>query len=85
MAADFDPFKDEEENEVADHNEISVTFKAHGGFDAPWIVVRGSAEYLADLFKIKDFDGRVSTLMNRVVDLDSHYKKVIGGGAAPKG
>jgi hypothetical protein len=69
----------EERNEVAGSNEISVTFKAHGGFDAPWVVVRGTPEYLADLLGVKEFDGRVSTLMKQVAKVDEFYKKQISG------
>lgn len=98
---DWDPFADEaspaeftggepvgdneERTEVAENNEISVTFKAHGGFDAPWVVARGSADYLAQLMGIKEFDGRLSTLMKSVAKVDDFYKGQISGGSTPKG
>lgn len=81
-----EPADSKEETKVAEveevdgaQNGISVTFKAHGGFDAPWVVARGSADYLAGLFGVKDFDGRISTLMKQVAKVDEFYKKQIGG------
>lgn len=77
---DFDPFADDDKSEGG--NQISVTFKAHGGYDAPWVVARGSADYLAGLMGLKDFDGKLSTLMQRVAFIDEKYKGWIG---EPKG
>lgn len=71
---DFDPFADDEKTD----NQLSVTFKGHGGYDAPWVVLRGSAEFIADKLGVKEFDGKVSTLMKQVVKVDAFYKKELG-------
>src|SRR5436305_1839451 len=43
---------------VQPENEVSVTFKQHGGFDSPWIVVRGATpalvkEQLRELYGVE--------------------------------
>lgn len=86
--ADFDPFADEKTEEKVLTEEttetgdgLTVTFKAHGGYDAPWVVVKGSANYVAGLLGVKEFDGRLSTLMKQAAKVDSFYKKEVGGGS----
>lgn len=77
---------EERKTEVAaEDNWVSVTFKAHGGYDAPNITVHGDSGYMAGLLGIEDYDGRLSTLMNQVAVVDAYYKKKIPGGSTGKG
>lgn len=64
-------------------NGISVTFKAHGGYSAPWVTVRGTPEFLAETLGVKGvtkkpFTGKVSQIMTAVAAVDAFYKKAIG-------
>ncbi|MFB9926296.1 hypothetical protein ACFORO_42640 [Amycolatopsis halotolerans] len=54
---------------------VKVTFKATGGYEAPWVVAEGTAGYLAGLFAIESFDGKISTLMKQAIAIDAYYKK----------
>lgn len=64
---------------MTEENWVSVTFPAHGGYDAPKVTVHGSADYLAGLLGVKDYDGRLSTVMKQVVKVDEFFKKQVGG------
>jgi hypothetical protein len=69
--------------ELPGGNGISVTFKAHGGYSAPWVTVRGTPEFLAETLGVegvtkKPFTGKVSQIMRAVAAVDAFYKKEIG-------
>lgn len=89
MSDEWDPFPKPAKSEpVVDHwreetvgvkqkpdGRISVTFKATGGYEAPWVVADGTPDYVAGLFAIENFDGKISTIMKQAVVIDSYYKK----------
>ncbi|WP_037355465.1 hypothetical protein [Amycolatopsis orientalis] len=54
---------------------ISVTFKATGGYEAPWVVADGTPEYIAKLLAIEGFTGKISQIMKQAVAIDTYYKK----------
>lgn len=57
---------------------VSVTFKAHGGYDAPWTVIRGSLSGVAQAIAAED-NGKLSAIMKQVAKVDTYYKQQIGG------
>ena len=72
-----DPFNTDRED-----NFVSFSFVNDAGYDRVMATVHGSAEYVAGLFAVENFDGKVSTLMKRATDIDGYFKGLKG---APKG
>lgn len=60
--------------------EISLTFKAHGGYDAPWAVVKGPINEVAKAIAAKD-DGKVSSVLKQVAEVDKYNKGLYAGKA----
>lgn len=74
-----DPFSMEQKD-----NWVSFTFNSAAGYDRMGATVHGEPQFVADLFAVKDFDGKVSTLMKRAVEVDAFFKKTYAAGDAPK-
>lgn len=70
--------------EARENDFVSFSFVNDAGYDRVMATVHGSAEYVAGLFAIEDFDGKVSTLMKRATEVDGYFKGLRQGGS-PKG
>lgn len=53
--------------------EVSLTFKAHGGYDAPWTVVKGAISDVAKAIAAED-NGKVSSILKQVAEVDKYNK-----------
>lgn len=64
-------------------NWVSFTFMSDGGYDRIGATAHGTPEFVAKVFGIEDFDGKLSTLMKRAVLVDSYFKQQYKGAATP--
>lgn len=55
-------------------NWVSFSFQSAGGYDRIGATVHGTPEFVAENFGIKDFDGKVSTLMKQSIAIDKFFK-----------
>lgn len=58
----------------SEDNWVSFGFTSDTGYDKIMGTVHGSPEFVADKFGIKDFDGKISTLMKQAVKVDAYFK-----------
>ncbi len=55
-------------------NWVSFNFNSDPGYDKIFATVHGTPEFVADSFAIENFDGKISTLMKRAVEVDRFFK-----------
>lgn len=64
-------------------NWVSVGLASGPGYDKTLTTVHGDPAWVAKLFGVKDFDGRLSTLLKQVAAVDAYNKKQYGGQGNP--
>lgn len=74
MTNPFEPTKDPAPTVEAKDNWVSFTFASAAGYDRIGGTVHGEPKFVAELFGIEDFDGKVSTLMKRATLVDQFFK-----------
>lgn len=60
-------------------NWVSFQFQPAPGFDVPKLTVHGSPEFVAEKFAVDNFNGKVSQLLSRAIEVDAHFKKLWSG------
>lgn len=65
-----DPFSTDDQAD----NFVSFNFLNDSGYDRTQATVHGTAEYVAELFAVEDFDGKISTLMKRATEIEAFFK-----------
>lgn len=55
-------------------NWVSFSFVSDSGYDKLQGTVHGDPEYVAEMFAIEDYDGKISTLMRKAVLIDKWFK-----------
>lgn len=58
---------------------IKFFFNSAPGYDRIGASVEGTPEFVAKSFAVEDFDGRVSSLMRRAVEVDQFFKRLYQG------
>ncbi|WP_190822032.1 hypothetical protein [Saccharopolyspora pogona] len=64
-------------------NWVSFTFNSAPGYDRIGATVHGEPGFVAKVFAVKDFNGKVSSLMKQAVEIDKYFKKQYGETATP--
>lgn len=59
-------------------NWVSFSFNSSPGYDKIGATVHGTPEFVAQVFAIEDFNGKVSSLMKQAVKIDEYFKKQAG-------
>ncbi|MBX6360077.1 MAG: hypothetical protein IRZ03_08360 [Acidobacterium ailaaui] len=72
-----DPFA--EPTVEQDDNWVSFTFNSAPGYDRIGATAHGTPEFVAKVFGIENFDGKLSTLMKRAVVVDEYFKQQYQG------
>lgn len=75
-----DPFA-----ETTPENWVSFSFNSAPGYDRIGATVHGTPEFVAKAFAIEDFDGKISTLMKRAVEVDDYFKQQYKGDEGSSG
>lgn len=55
-------------------NWVSFSFVSDSGYDKLQGTVHGEPEYVAGMFAIEDFDGKISTLLDKALKIDKWFK-----------
>ncbi|MGV9364485.1 hypothetical protein [Amycolatopsis sp. NPDC003731] len=79
-----DPWKESGPIMAAEDNWVSFTFLGDSGYDKLSGTVHGDPEFVAKTLNVKDFDGRISTLMKQAVAIDTWFKQTAAK-AKPEG
>ncbi|MDA3643819.1 hypothetical protein LZ318_11730 [Saccharopolyspora indica] len=56
-------------------NWVSFSFNSAPGYDKIGATVHGEPEFVAKVFAVENFNGKVSTLMKQAVEIDKYFKK----------
>ena len=65
-------------------NWVSFSFNSAPGYDKIGATVHGDPAFVAKVFGIQDFNGKVSSLMKTAVAIDEYFKKQYGAGQPGK-
>lgn len=65
-------------------NWVSFSFNSAPGYDRIGATVHGEPEFVAKVFAVENFDGKISTLMKQAVRIDGYFKKQYGGSTQGK-
>lgn len=79
-----DPFADEAPNNSTGpvveqkDNWVSFSFVTSPGYDKVAATVHGEPDFIANLFAVQDFNGKISSLMKQAIEIDKYFKKLAG-------
>lgn len=66
-------------------NWVSFTFNSAAGYDRIGATVHGDPDFVAKVFAVENFNGKVSSLMKQAIEIDKYFKKQYEAGNPGKG